>query len=285
MAKPRGLGRGLDALLGGDVPASVSDRLVDMSPASLQPGRYQPRSQIDESAIEALADSIRSQGLIQPILARPIGPDRYEIIAGERRWRAAQKAGLKEVPVLVRDVPDEAALAMALIENIQREDLNAIEEAAGIQRLIDDFGMTHQSAADAVGRSRSAVSNILRLLQLPAAIRQMLVDRRLEMGHARALLGLPTTHQLELANRIATKGLSVREAETLAARCAAAGDLPAGASRARRDRDVIKLEEELSERLGTAVHVTTGRKGKGKLTIEYGSLDKLEEVLSRLRTP
>jgi ParB family chromosome partitioning protein len=272
-------------LLGGDVPASVSDRLVDMSPASLQPGRYQPRSQIDESAIEALADSIRSQGLIQPILARPIGPDRYEIIAGERRWRAAQKAGLKEVPVLVRDVPDEAALAMALIENIQREDLNAIEEAAGIQRLIDDFGMTHQSAADAVGRSRSAVSNILRLLQLPAAIRQMLVDRRLEMGHARALLGLPTTHQLELANRIATKGLSVREAETLAARCAAAGDLPAGASRARRDRDVIKLEEELSERLGTAVHVTTGRKGKGKLTIEYGSLDKLEEVLSRLRAP
>lgn len=284
MAKPRGLGRGLDALLGGDVPANVSDKLVDMSPASLQPGRYQPRSQIDEGAIEALADSIRSQGLIQPILARPIGPDRYEIIAGERRWRAAQKAGLKEVPVLVRDVPDEAALAMALIENIQREDLNAIEEAAGIQRLIDDFGMTHQSAADAVGRSRSAVSNLLRLLQLPATIRRMLVERRLEMGHARALLGLSTAQQLELANRIAAKSLSVREAETLAAKCAAAGDIAAGSSpRARRDRDVLALEEELSELLGTAVHLTNGRKGKGKLTIEYGSLDKLDDVLARLR--
>jgi ParB family chromosome partitioning protein len=283
MAKPRGLGRGLDALLGGDNPSGSQERLADLPVSALQPGKYQPRSQIDAAAIEELADSIRSQGLIQPIIARPVGDDRYEIIAGERRWRAAAMAGLREVPVLIRHVRDDAALAMALIENIQREDLNAIEEAGGIQRLIDEFGMTHQSAAEAVGRSRSAVTNLLRLLQLPAALRQMLTDSRLEMGHARALLGLPTHQQLELADQIAAKGMSVREAETLAARAAAGQSKGAKHTNKAPDRDIAGLEEELSDLLGTAVKISSRRNGRGKLMIEYGSLDQLDGLLERLR--
>ena len=285
MAKPRGLGRGLDALLGTDsAPApAAAERAGTLSVAALQPGKYQPRTNMHDEAIAELADSIRSQGVIQPILVRPIGPDRYEIIAGERRWRAAQKAGLADVPVVIRDVRDDAALAMALIENIQREDLNAIEEAAGIQRLIDEFGMTHQAAAEAVGRSRSAVSNLLRLLQLPAALRRMLADGRLEMGHARALLGLPTHEQLAAADRIAEKQLSVREAETLAANLAAGKNKATRRAAPAADRDIQRLEEELADVLGTAVHIRAGRRGRGKLVIDYGSLDQLDGLLGKLR--
>jgi ParB family chromosome partitioning protein len=284
LVKHKGLGRGLDALLAGDeggAPPAGSDRLTDLPVSALQPGKYQPRTQMDQESIAALAESIKSQGLMQPILARPIGPGRYEIIAGERRWRAAQLAGLTQVPVLVREVRDEAALAMALIENIQRENLNALEEAAGIQRLIDEFGMTHQTAADAIGRSRAAVTNLLRLLHLPRAVQQMMLEGRLEMGHARALLGLPTSQQLELAEHVAAKGLSVREAERLAGRALAA----TGTRRARPqpDRDVQALADELSDLLGTAVRIRAGRKGRGTLVIEYHSLDQLDGVLERLR--
>lgn len=282
MVRHKGLGRGLDALLAGDdAVEKEGDRLTDLPLTALQPGKYQPRTQMHEEAIAELADSLKSQGMIQPILARPLGPGRYEIIAGERRWRAAQKAGLKEVPVLVREVRDEAALAMALIENIQREDLNALEEAAGIQRLIDEFGMTHQSAGEAVGRSRTAVSNLLRLLQLPTAVQQKMMSGELDMGHGRALLGLPTTKQLELAERIATKGLSVRETERLVAH--AANDDGMATRRARPNRDIQALEEELSDALGATVKVRSGAKGKGKLVVEYRSLDQFEAIVARLR--
>ncbi len=283
MVRHKGLGRGLDALLAGDEAVEkAGDRLTDLPLTALQPGKYQPRTQMHEEAIAELADSLKSQGMIQPILARPLGPGRYEIIAGERRWRAAQKAGLKEVPVLVREVNDEAALAMALIENIQREDLNALEEAAGIQRLIDEFGMTHQSAGEAVGRSRTAVSNLLRLLQLPAAVQQKMMNGELDMGHGRALLGLPTMKQLELAERIATKGLSVREAERLVAHAANDDGMPA-TRRVRPNRDIQALEEELSDALGATVKVRSGAKGKGKLVVEYRSLDQFEAIVTRLR--
>src|SRR5689334_8640268 len=221
MAKVKGLGRGLDALLGSDSdsnPAESTERLQQVSVNALRPGKYQPRSNMDPEAISQLAQSIKSQGVIQPILARPIVGGGFEIIAGERRWRAATIAGLESVPVVVREVRDEGALAMALIENIQREDLNPVEEATGIRRLIDEFGMTHETAADAIGRSRSAVTNLLRLLSLQPAIRQMLIERKLEMGHARALLTLPGSKQLELANDITARGLSVRQAERMAAR-------------------------------------------------------------------
>jgi ParB family chromosome partitioning protein len=282
MVKHKGLGRGLDALLSGDETVEkAGDRLTDLPLTALQPGKYQPRTQMHEEAIDELAESLKAQGMIQPILARPVGSGRYEIIAGERRWRAAQRAGLKEVPVLVREVRDEAALAMALIENIQREDLNALEEAAGIQRLIDEFGMTHQSAGDAVGRSRTAVSNLVRLLQLPAAVQQRMMNGDLDMGHGRALLGLPVAKQLELAERIAARGLSVREAERLVAH--AANDEGLAARRARPDRDVLALEEELSDALGTSVKIRSGAKGRGKLVVEYRSLDQFEALVARFR--
>lgn len=284
MARHKGLGRGLDALLAGDEAderTAARDRLTDLPLTALQPGKYQPRTQMHDEAILELAESLKAQGMIQPILARPLGPGRYEIIAGERRWRAAQQAGLKEVPVLVREVPDEAALAMALIENIQREDLNALEEAAGIQRLIDEFGMTHQSAGEAVGRSRTAVSNLLRLLQLPGSIQQKMMSGELDMGHGRALLGLPVTRQLALAERIVVQGLSVRETERLAAQ--AANDAGVPTRRARPTRDIQALEEELSDVLGATVQVRAGAKGRGRLVIEYRSLDQFEALLARLR--
>lgn len=289
MVKQKGLGRGLDALLGSDQPVAAAqapegDRLTQLPVAMLQPGRYQPRTKMDDEAISELAESLKSQGMIQPILARSLSDGRYEIIAGERRWRAAQRAGLIDVPVLIREVPDESALAMALIENIQREDLNAIEEANGLQRLIDEFGMTHQSAAEAIGRSRSAVTNLLRLLQLPKSIQHMLLERAMEMGHARALLGLHTTQQLELARLIVEKGLSVRETESRAAQMA---NPPARTSSHRAgkkvDRDVQTLETELSDRLGTKVQLLQGKKGQGRLVIHYGSLDQLDGVLAKLR--
>jgi ParB family chromosome partitioning protein len=282
MVRQKGLGRGLDALLAGNESAAKeSDRLTDLPLSALQPGKYQPRTQMHEEAIVELAESLKSQGMIQPILARPIAAGRYEIIAGERRWRAAQKAGLKEVPVLVREVRDEAALAMALIENIQREDLNALEEAAGIQRLIDEFGMTHQSAGEAVGRSRTAVTNLVRLLQLPAGVQQKMMNGELDMGHGRALLGLPVAKQLELAERIAVKGLSVREAERLVAHVAK-DDAVAG-RKPRPGRDVRALEEALSDTLGATVTIHPGAKGRGKLVVEYRSLDQFEALLARLR--
>ncbi len=281
MVKHKGLGRGLDALLGADKPAPAGDRLLDVPVAILQPGKYQPRTRMNEESIAELAESLKSQGMIQPILVRPLANGRFEIIAGERRWRAAQKAGIAEVPVLVRDVRDEAALAMALIENIQRENLNALEEAAGIQRLIDEFGMTHQSAGEAVGRSRTAVSNLLRLLQLPPSIRQRMMDGQLDMGHGRALLGLPVAKQIELAELVATKGLSVREIENLVARIDSAG--AGGKLRPKMDRDVASLEEELSDKLGTTVWIRSGTKGHGKMIIEYRSLDQLDALLAMLR--
>ena len=279
MAKVKGLGRGLDALLGSD-DAPTQDRLFDIPVESLQPGRYQPRTQIDPAAIADLAESIRTQGVIQPILVRVIEEGRYEIIAGERRWRAARMAGLDTVPALVREVRDDLALAMALIENIQREDLNPIEEAHGIQRLIGEFGMTHEAAAAAVGRSRSGVTNLLRLLALPKPVQDLVLHGKLDMGHARALLAVNGAQQIELGHRIAAKQLSVREAEELVRHALQ----PAAARSARKpDADVTRLEEELSDRLGTRVCIQARAGGKGRLVLEYGTLDQLDALLARLR--
>ncbi|MCD6041975.1 MAG: parB-like partition protein, partial [Burkholderiales bacterium] len=261
--KAKGLGRGLDALLGGGEPPR--EQLLTLPVARIRPGRYQPRTKMDQQALAELAASIRSQGLMQPLLVRPVDRDRYELVAGERRWRAAQMAGLDEVPALVREVPDEAALAMSLIENIQRENLNPMEEAAGLQRLVDEFRMTHEQAADAVGRSRSATTNLLRLLKLARPVQEMLMEGALEMGHARALLALDGARQVELAKRVATKGLSVREAEALVHKT-----LRGTTERRRRgDRDLQRLEEEVSERLGTTVEIRAGAKGSGKLVVHY----------------
>src|SRR5712692_9431801 len=276
--KAKGLGRGLDALLGGD--ETPRDALVTLPVASIRPGRYQPRTKMDQQALAELAVSIRSQGLMQPLLVRPVDRERYELIAGERRWRAAQMAGLDEVPVLVREVPDEAALAMSLIENIQRENLNPMEEAAGVQRLIEEFKMTHEQAADAVGRSRSATSNLLRLLKLARPVQELLMRGTIEMGHARALLALDAARQIELGTRIGAKRLSVRETEALVQRLLRA---PAGRRKKKSDRDLARLEEELSERLGTTVEIRPARKGRGKLLLHYSSLDHLEQLLKRLK--
>jgi len=281
MAKLKGLGRGLDALLGGEEEEDASpDQLLELPVSRLRPGRYQPRTQMGSEGIAELADSIKEQGVIQPILARSTGDGQYEIIAGERRWRASKLAGLESVPVLVRDVPDNMALAMALIENIQREDLNPIEEAQGVQRLISEFGMTHDVAAAAVGRSRSGVTNLLRLLALPKPIQDLVLQGKLDMGHGRALLPLPGVRQIELANLIVAKNYSVRQAEDLVRQ-------ELSPSKARmsppRDRDVAALEEELSDRLGTRVMIQSKPKGRGRLAIDYGSLDQLEELLTKLR--
>ncbi len=277
MAKLKGLGRGLDALLSGGETAE-GERLLTLPVESLVPGRYQPRTRMDEAALLELSESIRSQGLMQPILARTLPGGRYEIIAGERRWRASQLAGLREVPALVRDVPDAAALKMALIENIQRENLNPMEEAHGLQRLIDEFKMTHQTAAESVGRSRVAVTNMLRLLNLAKPVQAMLMEGRLDMGHARALLPLAHARQVDAANEVARRGLSVREAERLAARLLH----PREHKEAAKDRDVLRLEEGLSERLGAQVSIRAGRKGKGRLTIEFASLDQLDGILGHI---
>jgi ParB family chromosome partitioning protein len=280
MSKPKGLGRGLDALLGGDDTASRNDAMASLPVGSIRPGKYQPRTRMDQQALAELAASIRAQGLMQPLLVRPLGRDQYELIAGERRWRAAQLAGLDEVPVLVRDVPDSAALAMALIENIQREDLNPIEEATGLQRLIDEFRMTHEQAADAVGRSRSATTNLLRLLKLAKPVQTMLMQGTLEMGHARALLALDGARQIEAANRIVTRGLSARESEALAARLARG---PVTRRRPKTDRDLARLEEEIAQRLGTTVRIRPGRKGSGTIVVSYSGLDHLDQLLKKLR--
>ena len=275
--KPKGLGRGLDALLGAD-DAPARETLGTIDTARIKPGRYQPRTRMDEQALKELSDSIRAQGLLQPVVVRPHDGG-YELIAGERRWRAAQMAGLKQIPAVVRDVPDEAALVMALIENIQREDLNPMEQASAVQRLIDEFKMTHEQAADAVGRSRSATSNLLRLLKLARPVQEMLMRGVLEMGHARALLPLDGARQIEVAMRIGTKQLSVRETEALVQQLLRA---PVARRKRRSDRDVARLEEELSERLGTTVEIRPARKG-GKLVVHYSSVEHLEQLLKRLK--
>ncbi|MES1981224.1 MAG: ParB/RepB/Spo0J family partition protein [Pseudomonadota bacterium] len=280
MTKPnRGLGRGLDALLSGNVQQQ-GDVLRDLKIGQLQPGKFQPRSQMDETSLNELAASIKTQGVIQPILARLLQDDHYEIIAGERRWRAAQRAGLSRVPVLVRKVNDDDALVMALIENIQREELNPLEEAMGIQRLIDEFQMTHQTAADAVGRSRSAASNLLRLLKLTAPVRAMLMDGKLDMGHARALLGLDGAVQIATANKIILDGMSVRATEKMVQ-----NELQPRAQQKPRPaptRDIVRLQEQISDKLGAKVLIQHGVKGLGKLVIEYKTLDQLGGILASL---
>jgi ParB family chromosome partitioning protein len=280
--KLKGLGRGLDALLDRDAEGSpLAERQATLRVDQLQRGRYQPRTKMDDASLQELAASIRKQGLMQPILVRPVDGGRHEIIAGERRWRAAKIAGLEEVPVLVREVPDSAALAMALVENIQREDLNPLEEANGVQRLIDEFKLTHQEAADAIGRSRTATTNLLRLRNLQKAVQAMVFDGKLEMGHARALLALEGRRQESVARRIAARGLSVRQTENLV------NAILHPSSKAKRrvssDRDIARLEEELSQEIGTTVQIRPGKKGAGKLIIAYSSHDHLDDLLSRFR--
>ncbi|MBI2295457.1 MAG: ParB/RepB/Spo0J family partition protein [Betaproteobacteria bacterium] len=279
MAKLKGLGRGLDALLGSEGEPPAGEMLTTLGVDVLQPGRYQPRTRMDQAALAELADSIRAQGVMQPILARPVGDGRYEIVAGERRWRAARMAGLASVPALVREVPDRHALAIGLIENIQREDLNPLEEAAGVKRLIEEFGMTHAEAGEALGRSRTSITNVLRLLELAPPVQELLREGKLDMGHARALLALPALRQIELAREAVARQLSVRQVERRVARVAARS---AGRAREKTDRDVARLEEEVSQRLGTAVQIKPGPKtGSGKLVISYRTLEQLEAILAR----
>ncbi|MCG9077080.1 ParB/RepB/Spo0J family partition protein [Laribacter hongkongensis] len=278
--KPKGLGRGLDVLLAAH---HTEDRLATLKISDIRPGRYQPRTHMDEAALAQLADSILAQGVIQPVVVREIGLGEYELIAGERRWRAARKAGLAEIPAVVRAVPDEAALAIALIENIQREQLNALEEAHGIQRLIDEFGMTHERAAAALGRSRSAVSNLLRLLHLAEPVQDLVYAGKLDMGHARALLPLPVLDQINMARDIADRGLSVREAERRAQARLSESSAPVPVAGGRKvDPDVARLQEELADRLGVAVKIRHGSKGSGRLEIEYLDLDQLDRFLAAL---
>ncbi len=304
-AKKKGLGRGLDALLGG---ARVSERQaseegqdlavdaealtapVDGEPVrelaldQLQRGRYQPRRDFDEERMRELADSIAAQGVIQPIVVRPLGAGRYEIVAGERRWRASQQAGLDRIPVVVREVTEQAALAIALIENIQRDDLNALEEAGALRRLLDEFGLSHLQVAEAVGKSRSTVSNLLRLLDLEDGVKRLLEQGRLEMGHARALLGLQGAAQIDVAQQIVARGLSVRETERLIRRYQAEAAEPSdSAAPPAPDPNIRRLQDDLAERLGARVAIQHGNKGTGRLVINYNSLDELDGILAHIR--
>ncbi len=287
--KKRGLGRGLDALLGGasvsamqEEAAKVDTRELQQLPLELvQRGKYQPRRDMDPQALEELAQSIRNHGVMQPIVVRPVEGGRYEIIAGERRWRASQQAGLERVPALVREVPDEAAIAMALIENIQREDLNPIEEAVALQRLQQEFQLTQQQVADAVGKSRVSVSNLLRLIALPEEIKTLLSHGDLEMGHARALLGLPADQQVEGARHVVARGLTVRQTEALVRQWLNSKEKPKAEVKV--DPDISRLEQRLAERLGSPVQIKHGQKGKGQLVIRYSSLDELQGVLAHIR--
>jgi len=284
-AKKRSLGRGLDALLGplnviGGGPA-IEETLRMLPIEQIMRSRYQPRLNIRQESLQELADSIRAQGLVQPIVVRVAVAGRYELIAGERRWRAAQLAGLPEVPALVREVSDQVAMAMALIENIQREDLNPLEEAQALKRLIEEFTMTHQQVAETIGRSRATVTNLLRLLELSEEVRQLVQDQRLEMGHARALLPLPPALQQELARQVARRGLSVRETEAWVKRLQSGPATPS-ANRAP-DPDIRNLQEDLSARLGTRVLVRHGASGKGRLVIHYNTLDELDGILNRVK--
>jgi ParB family chromosome partitioning protein len=287
--KSKGLGRGLDALLGGssdiaEATPNVAGAPSTLNVAQMQAGKYQPRTRMDEGALNELAASIKAQGLMQPILVRPVSSERYEIIAGERRFRAAQIAGLTEVPVLVKDVDDQAAAAMALIENIQREDLNPLEEAQGIHRLITDFAFTHEQAANAVGRSRSAVSNLLRLLNLAKPVQTMLMAGDIDMGHARALLAVDAATQIALANEIVAKRMSVREAEKLVVRTTTGQSANKTNTPKEKSRDIARLEEELSDTLATQVSIRLGAKNKGQLVIDFANLDALDDLIAKLRT-
>ena len=283
MAKLKGLGRGLDALLAGYDERPGGESLQSLPVDRIGVGKYQPRTRMDEHSLAELALSIKAQGVMQPILVRPVDGGRYELIAGERRWRAAQRAGLKEVPALVRSVPDQAALALALIENIQREDLNPLEEAQGIARLISEFRLTHDAAAAAVGRSRSAVSNLLRLTQLPRQVQGYLLAGKLDMGHARALLGLSGAHQVSAAAKVVAEQMSVRETERLVRGILSPPSRrKARAATAGRDADLVRLQEELAEILGARVRIDAANKGAGRLVIEYSSLDQLDGILVRL---
>jgi ParB family chromosome partitioning protein len=280
--KPQRLGRGLDALLGAYEAPAEKDELRQIPIDQLQRGKYQPRTHMNAEALEELAASIKAQGVVQPIVARPLAAGNYEIIAGERRWRAAQLAGLQTVPAVVRQIPDEAAIAIALIENIQRENLNPVEEANALTRLIDEFHMTHQQVADAVGRSRAAVTNLLRLLTLNPDVRELLENASMDMGHARALLALEGKDQSQAARQVVDKGLSVRETEDLVRRLLSkpAGHKTAGA---RVDPDTRALAQQISEKLGARVRIQHNARGKGRLVIEYTTLDELDGILAHLR--
>jgi len=288
--KPKGLGLGLEALLGpkvSDAPKPAGDALpTALKLTQLQPGKYQPRTRMDEGSLYELAESIKAQGVMQPILVRPVGPGRYEIIAGERRTRAASLAGLDEVPVLVKDVPDEAAAAMSLIENIQREDLNPLEEAQGLKRLTDEFGLTHEQAAQAVGRSRSAASNLLRLLNLSDPVQQLLMAGDIDMGHARALLPLDGAQQILAAGEVVAKKLSVREAEKLVTKLGHSRQQPLLRVAREKPRDITRIEEELSDALTATVEIRikkrTKRGDQGEVAIAFGSLDELNGLLDKL---
>ena len=287
MRKKGGLGRGLDALLGASAAApqptgvpAAGDVLRQLPVEQISRGRYQPRLDLREEGLRELADSIRAQGVVQPVVVRPLGEDRYELIAGERRWRAAQLAGLREVPAVIRDVPDRAAIAMALIENIQREDLNPLEEASALRRLISEFELTHQEAAEAVGRSRATISNLLRLLELTEDVQHLVRERKLDMGHARALLPLPPSLQREAAHQVLLHGLSARETESLARRLQQANP---PAPRRSLDPDIRNLQDDLAERLGARVQLRHGRSGKGCVVIHYNTLDELDGIMARVK--
>lgn len=282
-AKKRGLGRGLDALLGGDevAAAEVGEELRRLPVDRIQPGKYQPRQAMDAEKLDELAASIKVQGVIEPIVVRPIAAGRYELIAGERRWRASQLAGLAEIPAIVREVDDRAVIAIALIENIQREELSPLDESTALKRLIDEFDLTHQQVAEAVGRSRAAVSNLLRLAELPAEIKTLLERKKLDMGHARALLTLPQALALRLARQAAEHGWTVRQLEQAAR--AAPMDKEGKAKPPVQDANVAALERDLAERLGARVAIAPGRGNRGKLVIHYHSLDELDGILSRIR--
>lgn len=286
MAKKRGLGRGLDALLGtpavstGGVDGELRELPVDL----IKRGRFQPRMEIDQVSLKELADSIRVRGVVQPVVVRPVGDgSHYELIAGERRWRACQLAELDSVPALIRNVPDDAAMAMGLIENIQREDLNPVEEAVALKRLIEEFELTHQSAADAIGRSRAAVSNLLRLLELDVEVRSMLERGDLDMGHARALLGLSPPMQRQAAGEVVEKQLTARQTEVLVRRLKSPKKARGGGKRSK-DPDVQRLENELSEQIGASVRVRHRSTGQGSLIIDYANLDQLDGIIRRLKS-
>ena len=283
MVKLKGLGRGLDALLSGndDATTPAADRLQKLEISLLKPGKYQPRTNMNQESLAELAESIKTQGIMQPILVRAIGVDNYEIIAGERRWRAAQLAGMAEVPAIIREVADDAALAISLIENIQREDLNPLEEAMGIQRLINEFGMTHQSAADALGSSRSAVSNLLRLLNLTESVQDLMMQGKIEMGHGRALLVLEPAKQIQIANRIVLNRLSVRETEKIIQQQTKPVKQTQKSKGGKTDRDILALQESVSERIGTQVTIKSKKNGQGSIIIHYSNLDQLDDILNR----
>jgi len=286
MVKAKGLGRGLDALLlSGEEDAQKNEgSLQTLLISELQPGKYQPRSIMQEEALLALSQSILKQGVMQPIIVRPVGNNQYEIIAGERRWRAAKLANLNEVPVIIKNIPDESALAMALIENIQRENLNPLEEAVGIKRLIDEFNMTHEEAADAVGKSRVTVSNLLRLLTLTKPVQDRLLNGKIDMGHARALIGLEGSQQIMLCEEIVQKNLSVREVETLVKNLQNGYKTgPISSSPKKTNADVRQLEESLAEALGASVTIDAKKNGSGILKVHYRNLEQLDEILKKIK--